>query len=73
MKRAPFRFDRDYVVQLTDAHPHSGSRVMRNLKMMPDYYNRQQRTFLDFLEDSREMGTDAWKLRARLSMPTHSG
>ena len=58
-KRAPFRFDRDYVVQLTDAHPHSGSRVMRNLKMMPDYYNRQQRTFLDFLEDSREMGTDA--------------
>jgi len=55
-KRDPFRFDREYVVQLTDAHPHSGSRIMRNLKMMPDYYNRQQRTFIDFLKDSEEKG-----------------
>ncbi|MBO6519899.1 MAG: multicopper oxidase domain-containing protein [Rhodospirillales bacterium] len=39
-KREPFRFDREYVVQLTDAHPHPGKRIMRNLKMMPDYYNR---------------------------------
>jgi CopA family copper-resistance protein len=58
-KREPFRFDRDYVVQLTDAHPHSGNRIMRNLKLMPDYYNRQQRTLFDFLEDSREKGTEA--------------
>jgi CopA family copper-resistance protein len=58
-KREPFRFDREYVVQLTDAHPHSGIRIMRNLKLMPDYYNRQQRTFLNFLEDSREEGADA--------------
>ncbi|WP_245565599.1 copper resistance system multicopper oxidase [Thalassobaculum salexigens] len=54
--REPFRFDRDYVVQLTDAHPHSGERIMRNLKLMPDYYNRQQRTLLDFLDDSRDRG-----------------
>ncbi|WP_420405931.1 copper resistance system multicopper oxidase [Nisaea sp.] len=58
-KREPFRYDRDYVVQLTDAHPHSGDRILRNLKMMPDYYNRQQRTLLDFLKDSREQGFDA--------------
>ena len=51
--------DRDYVVQLTDAHPHSGDRVMRNLKMMPDYYNRQQRTLFDFLNDVRTDGLDA--------------
>ncbi|SDG36993.1 copper resistance system multicopper oxidase [Thalassobaculum litoreum] len=57
--REPFRFDRDYVVQLTDAHPHSGERIMRNLKLMPDYYNRQQRTFLDFLNDSRDQGLSA--------------
>lgn len=57
--REPFRFDREYVVQLTDAHPHSGDRIMRNLKLMPDYYNRQQRTFLDFLSDSREKGIAA--------------
>lgn len=52
----PFHFDREYVIQLTDAHPHSGNRIMRNLKMMPDYYNRQQRVLFDFLEDSFEKG-----------------
>lgn len=58
-KREPFRYDREYVVQLTDAHPHGGNRIMRNLKMMPDYYNRQQRTLFDFLRDTREKGLDA--------------
>ncbi|MBK0399483.1 copper resistance system multicopper oxidase [Limibaculum sp. M0105] len=57
--REPFRYDRDYVVQLTDAHPHSGSRIMRNLKMMPDYYNRQQRTLLDLLGDASDLGLGA--------------
>jgi len=57
-KREPFRYDREYVVQLTDAHPHGGNRIMRNLKMMPDYYNRQQRTLFDFLQDTREKGLD---------------
>lgn len=49
--REPFRYDREYVVQLTDAHPHPGARIMRNLKMMPDYYNRRQRTISDFFSD----------------------
>jgi len=54
--REPYRYDRDYVVQLTDKHPHSGDRIMRNLKMMADYYNRQQLTVGDFTEDAREKG-----------------
>ncbi len=54
--REPFRYDRDYVVQLTDKHSHSGDRIMRNLKMMPDYYNRQQLTVGDFAEGAREKG-----------------
>lgn len=54
--REPFRFDRDYVVQLTDQHAHAGDRVMRNLKMMPDYYNRQQQTVGDFFSDAAEIG-----------------
>ena len=54
--REPFRYDREYVVQLTDAHPHSGSRIFRNLKMMPDYYNRKQRTLIDFFDDVDEKG-----------------
>ena len=57
--RGPIHYDRDYVVQLTDTHPHSGSRIMRNLKMMPDYYNRQQRTLFDFLDDARKKGVGA--------------
>jgi len=58
-KREPFRYDREYVIQLTDAHPHAGSRIMRNLKMMPDYYNRQQQTLDDFFEDADKNGFDA--------------
>jgi len=55
-EREPYSYDREYVVQLTDAHPHSGDRIMRNLKMMPDYYNRKQRTLLDFFDDASEKG-----------------
>ena len=47
------RSNRDYVVQLTDTHPHQGKRVMRNLKLSSDYYNRSQRTFQDLVRDSR--------------------
>ena len=58
-KRDPFRFDKDYVVQFTDAHPHSGSRILRNLKMSADYYNRQQQTLGDFFADVRKNGFKA--------------
>ncbi|PFG08672.1 MULTISPECIES: copper resistance system multicopper oxidase [unclassified Marinobacter] len=54
--REPFRYDRDYVVQLTDKHPHSGDRIMRNLKIMPDYYNREQQTVGDFFSEASENG-----------------
>ena len=54
--REPFRYDRDYVVQLTDKHPHSGDRIMRNLKMSADYYNRQQQTAGDFFAEAGENG-----------------
>ena len=57
--REPFRYDREYVVQLTDKHRHSGNRIMRNLKMMPDYYNRAQRTAGDFFKDVSEKGLGA--------------
>jgi CopA family copper-resistance protein len=58
-KRDPFRYDREYVVQLTDSHPHAGARIMRNLKTMPDYYNRQQQTFGNFLDDVAKNGLGA--------------
>ncbi|MDD9727662.1 copper resistance system multicopper oxidase [Roseovarius sp. SK2] len=51
--------NRDYVVQLADKHPHPGSRIMRNLKRMPDYYNRSQRTLQTLIKDSRQDGLKA--------------
>ena len=54
--REPFRYDRDYVVQLTDKHPDSSERVMRNLKVMSDYYNREQQTVGEFFSDAAENG-----------------
>ncbi|MEX2473885.1 multicopper oxidase domain-containing protein, partial [Marinobacter sp.] len=54
--REPYRYDREYVVQLTDKHPHSGDRIMRNLKMSADYYNRQQQTAGDFIDESGGKG-----------------
>ena len=57
--REPYRYDRDYVVQFADAVPHQGARVFRNLKAMPDYYNRQQRTLFDLVRDVREDGLGA--------------
>lgn len=58
-KRDPFRYDKEYVVQLTDAHPHSGDRIMRNLKMSADYYNREQETLMDFFSDAKNKGVEA--------------
>ena len=57
--REPFRYDREYVVQLADKHHHSGSTVMRNLKQMPDYYNRKQQTLFDFFKDASRDGLKA--------------
>ncbi len=54
--REPFRYNREYVIQLADAHPHSGNRIMRNLKMSADYYNRQQETLFDFFQDIEDKG-----------------
>ncbi|WP_417825420.1 copper resistance system multicopper oxidase [Thalassospira povalilytica] len=58
-KREPFKFDREYVVVLKDKHPHSGERILRNLKMMPDYYNRNQRSLGDFIMDVGKNGLGA--------------
>ncbi|MFU1477842.1 copper resistance system multicopper oxidase [Roseovarius sp. C7] len=55
----PIKAQRDYVIQLTDKHPHSGNRIFRNLKMSADYYNRSQRTFQDLVRDARADGLQA--------------
>lgn len=53
------RTERDYVVMLTDIHPESGERILRNLKVDPGYYNEGKRTLGDFFRDVDAMGLSA--------------
>ncbi|MDR9468019.1 copper resistance system multicopper oxidase [Marinospirillum sp.] len=54
--REPFRYDRDYVVQLADKHPDAGAQIMHNLKNSAEYYNRTEQTLPDFFSDIGENG-----------------
>ena len=55
----PFRYDRDYVVVLSDWQDTRPEQVLANLKKMPDYYNYSQRTVTDFFSDVGKMGFGA--------------
>ncbi|MEQ8194300.1 MAG: copper resistance system multicopper oxidase, partial [Rhodospirillales bacterium] len=55
--REPFRYDREYVIVLSDFHPtQSPETILAKLKKMPDYYNYQQRTAGAFFKDVSEKG-----------------
>lgn len=54
--REPFKYDRDYVVMLSDMHPENAQGILSNLKMMSDYYNHSQRTISTFFKDLSEKG-----------------
>lgn len=58
-RREPFRFDREYVVVLSDWHDTKPERVLSNLKKQSDYYNYNQRTLGDFFKDVSEKGLGA--------------
>ncbi len=55
----PVPWQRDYVVQLSDSHHHTGPQILANLKQSADYYNRQQRTAGTFFRDIAEKGLAA--------------
>jgi len=55
----PFRYDRDYVVMLSDWTDEDPARVFAKLKKHSDYYNFHKRTVGDFFRDVRNMGWDA--------------
>ncbi len=62
----PFRYDRDYVVMLSDWTFEDPQRVLAKLKKMSDYYNFDRRTVGDFFADAAERGLAA-TLRERLA------
>ena len=53
------RFDRDYVVLLSDWTDERPETIVSNLKLQADYYNFGQRTTGDFLADVRRTGLGA--------------
>ena len=54
-----YRFDRDYVVLLSDWTDERPETIVSNLKFQSDYYNRGQRTAGTFVDDVRRQGLAA--------------
>ena len=58
-KREPFRYDREYIVMLSDWTDEDSDGIIRNLKLYPGYYNNNKRTLMDFFRDARKDGFGA--------------
>lgn len=56
LEPAPFKYDREHIVMLSDWTDESPERVFAKLKKQSDYYNFNQRTLGDFFKDVRTMG-----------------
>jgi len=54
-----FAYDRDYVVMLTDWSDETPEHILSTLKKQADYYNNNQRTVVDFVNDVSENGWSA--------------
>jgi len=52
----PVKYDRDYVVLLSDWTDEDPHRVYAKLKKMSNYYNRRERTLFDFTKEVSEKG-----------------
>ena len=57
--REPARYDRDYVVVLSDHTQENPRAVLRNLKSQEGYYNYGKRTLIDFFRQSEREGFNA--------------
>ena len=55
----PFRYDRDYVVLLSDWTDMAPAKLLARLKKMPSHDNLYQRTLGDFVHDARRKGLRA--------------
>lgn len=59
LKPAPFQYDREHVIVLSDWTDEDPARVFSKLKKQSDYYNFNQRTVGDFVRDVRRIGLGA--------------
>ncbi len=56
IKPPPYRYDREYVVQLSDWSDENPHRIYSKLKKMSDYYNFYERTSVDLLREIKRDG-----------------
>ena len=64
--KAPYAYDRDYVVMLSDWTDENPETILANLKEQSDYYDHQQRTLGTFIADAKREGLGA-ALKDRLA------
>lgn len=57
--REPFRYDREYVIMLSDWTDENPENIISNLKAYPGYYNYNKRTLVDLFRASKEQGFGA--------------
>jgi len=55
-RKEPFKYDKDYVIQLSDWSDENPNTIYKKLKQMSDYYNFSQRTVGTFLDEVKEKG-----------------
>ena len=55
-EKDPYKFDKDYVISLSDWTDENPETVYRKLKVQGDYYNRNKRTLGDFFGEVKENG-----------------
>ena len=55
----PYKYDRDYVIMLSDWTDQAPRTVMSKLKKQSDYYNYSQQTVADFFREANAQGWDA--------------
>ena len=55
----PLRYDRDYVIMLSDWTDEDPARIKAKLKKQSNYYNFNQRTLGDLIQDVRDKGLKA--------------
>jgi len=55
-KKEPFKYDKDYVIQLSDWSDEKPTTIYKKLKQMSDYYNFSQRTVGTFFDEVKEKG-----------------
>jgi CopA family copper-resistance protein len=64
-RKEPYRYDREYVVLLSDWTDEKPETILSNLKKKSDYYNYNQRTLGTFFDDAKKQGFGA-AMRNRL-------